>query len=311
VVRKLFGFNANVHVRSNDGEGALMKAAWQGHGIIVDDLLDHGANPGTRDNDGETALLLAAYHGHDPVVKTLLEHGADPHAATTEGLTPLMAATIYGHANVVHTLLPLSDASAAAKNGDTALSLAVRWDHEDVIEVLLSEGAAGEGPLWLWRGYRLAHHGQYSEALPDLEKAATAAQTATRAWQFMDDNWLYEAPDPATLTLLLLGECRHRTGDDAGASAAFRQALERTPVPADPLILYSKHRAEPGIRNLEEYAVRHEVIREHADSPDRGWILARKDRHVAESGGSRSVSASDFASTATELLQWGAATGTL
>ncbi len=303
VVQKLFGFNASVYGRSNDGESVLMKAAWQGHGIIVQELLEHGATIGVRDNDGETALILAAFRGHDPIVKTLLEHGEDPHAETREGLTPLMVAALNGYADVVHTLLPVSDASAVSKAGQTALSLAVRQGHEDVIKVLLSEGAEGEGPLWLWRGYRLAHHGQYAEALPDLEKAATAAQTATRAWQFMDDGWLYEAPDPATLTLLLLGECRHRTGDDAGASAAFRQVLERIPAPADPLILYSKHRAEPGIRNLEEYAVRHEIIREHADTPARGWVLARKDRHVSESGGSRSVVASAFASTATDLFQ--------
>jgi ankyrin repeat protein len=74
----LLEHGADVTIKNNDSETALILASMNEHIAIVKMLLDHKANPNTKDGFfGYTPLLLASENGHTPIVKMLLEHGAD------------------------------------------------------------------------------------------------------------------------------------------------------------------------------------------------------------------------------------------
>ena len=80
---------ANVNAKDNDGNTALMWAAYNGHTERVKLLIEHGANINAKDNDGETALMQAAFYGYIEIVKLLLEYGASVNDKDNEGWTAL------------------------------------------------------------------------------------------------------------------------------------------------------------------------------------------------------------------------------
>jgi len=119
-------------------------------------LLKHGANPNARDTYGYTALHAAALTGNTATARTLASGHADMEAAGVSGETALMLAAAYGDLDMVRTLLDygarvaardkpvarvLLDSGAPVdpldQNGNTPLSLAVRFSHPAVVELLL------------------------------------------------------------------------------------------------------------------------------------------------------------------------------
>lgn len=59
----LVGSGADINARSPNGRTALHIASSQGHGHIVDLLLEKGADIDAEDNHGETALSIAEHFG--------------------------------------------------------------------------------------------------------------------------------------------------------------------------------------------------------------------------------------------------------
>jgi len=110
-------------------------------------LLNHTSEVDARDNEGETALMIAAWHGCTPVVKALLKKGADVNATTNESAyyhpghsTALMFAAAEGHTQTVRVLLA-NGANVEGKNkaGETALLLAQRADSKEIARILRIE----------------------------------------------------------------------------------------------------------------------------------------------------------------------------
>lgn len=69
--------------RDNSGWTPLHYAAFEGHIDVCEALLEAGAKIDEADNDGKGALMLAAQEGHATLVERLLvQHGApiDQHA---------------------------------------------------------------------------------------------------------------------------------------------------------------------------------------------------------------------------------------
>ena len=48
-------------------------------------LCDKGADVNRKNDEGQTALLYAAYYNHINIAKVLLEHDADPHIVNNQG----------------------------------------------------------------------------------------------------------------------------------------------------------------------------------------------------------------------------------
>jgi hypothetical protein len=105
---------------------------------------------------GATPFLLAAQHADVEMMRLLLEHGADPTLTTSERQTPLMVASgvgIFGLGNspgtnaeafeAVKLLVELgADVKAVDDHGETALHGAALRGANDVVELLVKEGAS-------------------------------------------------------------------------------------------------------------------------------------------------------------------------
>ena len=94
-------------------------------------LLRSGADVDARDRYGQTALMLAAHEGRGDVVEVLLEAGADVDVTAKYNLSALMLAIVAGHASVARLLvraganLRLEGSGAPGFAGKTAYDLAV------------------------------------------------------------------------------------------------------------------------------------------------------------------------------------------
>jgi ankyrin repeat protein len=82
-VRLLLSHEAEVNIQDgHEGWTALMFAAAEGQGAIVQALLDAGADPGLTDVDGESAYHFAQQRGQSDVMR-MLKAAADS-AGTAE-----------------------------------------------------------------------------------------------------------------------------------------------------------------------------------------------------------------------------------
>jgi len=72
----LLAKKADVNVRNNNGQTALMLAATDGYREVVKLLLAKKALVNARDKNGRTALMFASQGGHRQVKKLLLRAGA-------------------------------------------------------------------------------------------------------------------------------------------------------------------------------------------------------------------------------------------
>ena len=93
----------------------------------------------TSCEETRTPLFQAAYRGYEEIAASLLEAKADPEAADSlKGWKPIHAAA--DNANILRTLLQTNlkvDVNARTAGGSTAVMLAVLWNKEDCVKVLL------------------------------------------------------------------------------------------------------------------------------------------------------------------------------
>jgi len=140
---KLF-VEAGMPTRAKDenGQTALMTAAFNGHNHIARILLDGGANVNAKDNVGSTALMGAALNDHKETLDVLLSRGADVNSKDNEGQTALSMAAKQGHTEIVRMLLNGgAKVNVKDKEGHTALMWAEINNHTEVAQLLREAGA--------------------------------------------------------------------------------------------------------------------------------------------------------------------------
>jgi ankyrin repeat protein len=138
IVKLLLEKGADVNQANNNGYTALILAAVNGRIEIVELLLEKGVDVNQANNNGDTVLMKAAANGYIEIFELLLEKGADANEYNNFGDTALMKAIYYGHIKIVKLLLKRDDVNfhQVNKNGDTALSLAIKKNNQPIVIAL-------------------------------------------------------------------------------------------------------------------------------------------------------------------------------
>ena len=114
------------------------------HGRIekLQRLFAAGSDIDARDRHGQTALMRAAGDGHGEMVEWLLQRGAARNHTAKYGLSALMLAVIRGHVDVVRKLtnagvdLDLKGTGAPGFASRTALDLAAARGDSEMVEII-------------------------------------------------------------------------------------------------------------------------------------------------------------------------------
>ena len=140
-VKALLAARANVNSRNALGETALMLAALRGDLEVVRQLLIQGAE--VNPTGDWTPLIYAAVKGSVEISRLLLAYGAQINAAADiNGVTALMMAAREGHGELVAFLLASNaDPNLKSHAGLTALAAARERERKDIVELLVKTGA--------------------------------------------------------------------------------------------------------------------------------------------------------------------------
>ncbi|KAJ7332662.1 hypothetical protein JRQ81_014842 [Phrynocephalus forsythii] len=145
VAQKLLQHKANVTVKGKQSKTPLHLAAESGYPAMVELLLDSNADPNITDKEKKTPLHLATIGGHLDTVKALLARKSRSGAKDMDGCIPAHYAAIGGNLEILKALLVtgnnknINDRNIWRK---TPLHLAAEYGHDDLLNYLLSNGAA-------------------------------------------------------------------------------------------------------------------------------------------------------------------------
>ena len=149
IVRELIDHGAETS--GIDAEATLSFAVRVCNMATIEILLEKGVDPNANYYLGDTILMGAVRRGDMDVLQLLLAYHANPNLAgryekgvkAREGESyPLMLAATLGKLDIVRVLVSEgADLGARDSFGLTALSAAVRLQHEDVASFLRSRGA--------------------------------------------------------------------------------------------------------------------------------------------------------------------------
>ncbi|XP_057199689.1 fibronectin type 3 and ankyrin repeat domains 1 protein [Triplophysa rosa] len=135
---------ADIKMKDSTGKDSLMMACYAGHLDIVKYLRKCGTTWESRDKNGCSPLHWAVDGGHLPVITYMILDGCEVDIRDKVFLwTPLMrVAIISGSAAVAAVLLKAgADANVRDKAGKTPLMAAVLNNYEDLVKLLLGNGA--------------------------------------------------------------------------------------------------------------------------------------------------------------------------
>ena len=128
---------------SQTGNAPLHIAAILDRVEVLRFLLEHKATVDISDADGKSPLTAGALAGNMKVVDLLLAHGAQVSHAANNGLTPFIAACWRGRLKVAQALLHAgADIHQLNNDGNSALTMAQRWSHDNVVEWLVAMGVS-------------------------------------------------------------------------------------------------------------------------------------------------------------------------
>ncbi|XP_026864673.2 fibronectin type 3 and ankyrin repeat domains protein 1 isoform X2 [Electrophorus electricus] len=144
LVHKLVDHGADIHMKNGSGKDCLMLACFAGHLDIVKYLRMFGATWQSWDMGGCTPLHWAADGGHLPVIAHMIHDGSELDVRdSVSHWTPLMrVSAMSGNAAVASLLIHAgADVNVRDKDGKTPLMAAVLNNHEELVELLLDNGA--------------------------------------------------------------------------------------------------------------------------------------------------------------------------
>ncbi|XP_059167490.1 ankyrin repeat domain-containing protein 50-like [Physella acuta] len=145
-VKLLLKYGYGVNVANDEGNTALMYAAYAGHEAIAETLLkQRDINVNQQDGNGWTALHYASKQGKANVVQQLVKRNADVNLHSTKGVSVLMMASLSNAPGALQTLNLLlqshADVNYVSPDGWSALGAASFSGRHQAVECLLQHSA--------------------------------------------------------------------------------------------------------------------------------------------------------------------------
>ncbi|XP_063405863.1 serine/threonine-protein phosphatase 6 regulatory ankyrin repeat subunit A-like [Mytilus trossulus] len=131
-VTSLIRNRANVNMKTDSGEMPLVAVCQQGHGFLLQVLLDKGA-------DVDEALCCAVQKGYIRTINMLLYKGGDVSYKGVDGKSLLTLACEQGSVEIVKILLG-KGADLNDVNGQTLIHIVCKTDDDDLLKLLLDMG---------------------------------------------------------------------------------------------------------------------------------------------------------------------------
>lgn len=150
IVQSLITKGANVNMKTNCGEPPLVAACQQGHGFLIQLLIDKGA-------DIRDALLVAVQNDYDTTVKILSYKGGNLSYQTDDGKSLLKLAFEHGSIKVIAFLLQKgADITEVRNYYHLPLCIACTKGYDETVKLLIKLGVNcndrcnkdGKTPLW-------------------------------------------------------------------------------------------------------------------------------------------------------------------
>jgi ankyrin repeat protein len=129
----------------------LCYAARHGDLTQLNRYLKRGASPNSKNDEGQAALHLAIENDQPAIVSRLLASGASVDAVDGLGNTALHYAAKSGYVDMLRDVSKEADLDRSNKRGDTALSLALSFGHDDSAQLLIRKGADPNTVNWKGR----------------------------------------------------------------------------------------------------------------------------------------------------------------
>ncbi|CAJ1347030.1 unnamed protein product [Effrenium voratum] len=140
-------------MKDDEGVTAIMKAAEQGEGDVVQILADDGASLDLKDDEGWDTLMWASLSGHFEICELLVStFGMTADYATEKGETALMKAAANGHWDVCEFLITEgAKVNQLDQHHQTALMWAASEGHLATVQGLVKKDAKVPlGLTWTW-----------------------------------------------------------------------------------------------------------------------------------------------------------------
>ncbi len=149
IIQLLITKGADVNAKDKNGTTAFIKAIFnvcaskEKQSLTpLEVLLDNGAkidySPPEEGSKRYSPLMVAINWDKYELVQFLVNKGADVNYSATDGTTPLMVACKKGNLEIVKFLINAADAKKdiSRDNNETALQIAEKEDHKEIIEYL-------------------------------------------------------------------------------------------------------------------------------------------------------------------------------
>ncbi len=212
----------NPDIEAIDGLGLspLFLAAFNGNDAAFRRLLKFGARPEAKEVDGFNALHYACMLANHVFMSRLLgKNGPDFEAfyeLSKYGLPtdPSHSTTSKRRAQIVHSLIDHSADVHASSQGFTPLHIAALTAQEQLVEILLSNGAEASGIPVI-----TAYYGLTSETVDLLLTHGANVSATDSRWNKTALTWTAEIGPPSMLKVLLSHGANVNHQDKQGSSA--------------------------------------------------------------------------------------------
>ena len=220
IIELLLRRNPDIEMMDGIGLTPLFLAAFNGNDAVIRPLLRFGARSEAKELDGFNALHYACMQANHVFMSRLLDQNGPDFEAFYDlskyGLPadPSRSTTSKRRAQIIHSLIDHSANIHAISKGFTPLHIAALTAQEQLVDILLSNGAGASGVPVI-----TAYYGLTSKIVDLLLAHGASVSVTDSRWNKTALTWTAEIGSPSTLKVLLSHGANVHHQDKQGSSA--------------------------------------------------------------------------------------------